>query len=73
MLLRLSRIVAGLSKAASNVSDIPGLAGPGGSTVVADNPHGVEGRMRRVAAARAKLKRIEGPRAYAPRISLPSP
>ena len=73
MLLRSSRAAGGLTKLAASVSGLPGLAGENGATLLADNPHGFEGRLRRLQAPRNKLKKVEGPRQHAPRISAPSP
>lgn len=70
MLLKLSRVAA---KLAASVPGIPDLAGENGAHLLGQNPHGTEGRLLRLAAPRAKLKKMEGPRAYAPRLGAPSP
>ena len=70
MLLKLSRVAA---KLAASVPGIPGLTGENAAHMIGQNPHGTEGRLLRLAAPRAKLKKMEGPRAYAPRLGAPSP
>jgi hypothetical protein len=70
MILKLSRLA---DKLAASVPGIPGLAGEGGAHLLPQNAHGTEGRLSRLAAPRAKLKTMQGPRAYAPRFSKPSP
>lgn len=39
-----------------------------GPQIIDQHPHGLEGRLKRPALPVAKSKKIEGPRAYAPRI-----
>ena len=70
MLLKLSRLCAGLEKLGTFVPAITGLTGDN-SALMDRAPHGLEGRLRRpaVASAKGKLKQTQGPRAYAPRIS----
>lgn len=72
MILRLSRLCAGLDKLGTFVPAITGLTGDN-SAVMDRAPHGMEGRLRRpaVAAVKGKLKQTQGPRAYAPRLSGP--
>lgn len=72
MLLRASRAAGELSKRAASVPGLPGLAGEGGATLLAPSVGGTEGRLQGLAAPRAKLKKIEGARAYAPRLGPPS-
>lgn len=72
-LLRYSRAASCLSKVAATVPGIPGLAGEGGATLLPSNPAGTEGRLQNLAAPRAKLKQMQGSRAYAPRLAAPTP
>jgi len=73
MLLRSSDLANELTKAAASVPGIPGLAGEGGATLLHTKPGGTQGRLQNLAAPRAKLKAIQGSRAYAPRLSTPAP
>jgi hypothetical protein len=73
MLLRASRVAEVLSKAASNVPGIPGLAGEGAANLPTPTPAGTEGRLLNQAAPKAKIREMQAPRAYAPRLSVPSP
>jgi hypothetical protein len=61
-----------LSKMAASVPGLPGLTGEN-EAVLPVSPHGTEGRLTNLNAPRAKLKKMQGPRAYAPRLSKPSP
>lgn len=70
MLLKLSRAAA---KLAASVPGLPGLTGENDAHLLAQNAHGTEGRLSRLAAPRAKLKQLQGPRAYAPRLGAPGP
>lgn len=70
MILKLSRLA---EKLAASVPGIPGLAGENDAHLLAQNAHGTEGRLSRLAAPRNKLKTMQGPRAYAPRLGAPSP
>jgi hypothetical protein len=72
-LIRASRIAGVLSKEAASVPGLPGLAGEGGALLLKANPAGIEGRLQNLAAPRAKLKHMQAPRAYAPRLGPPSP
>jgi hypothetical protein len=72
MLTRVSRIASVLTKEAASVPGLPNLAGENGA-VLPVSPHGTEGRLTNLAAPRAKLKQMQGPRAYAPRLAKPSP
>ena len=73
MLVRASRVAGALSKAAASVPAIPGLTGEGSAAMLSTSPAGTDGRLQNLAAPRAKLKEIQGSRAYAPRIGPPSP
>jgi len=69
-LLRLSRRAQAILKLSTAVPEIPNYA-PG--TVVDEVPHGVEGRLRRkgMVGKRSRQRgptKVEGPRAYAPRL-----
>jgi hypothetical protein len=66
-LLRASIISGWLTKLSANVPSIAGLTGEGMATLA----HGTQGRLSRLAAVRNKLRKVEGPRAYAPRLSRP--
>jgi hypothetical protein len=70
--LRASR-VAGVFKEAANVPGIPGLAGEGSAHLLTTNPAGTDGRLQGLSAPRAKLKKMQACRAYAPRLGPPSP
>jgi hypothetical protein len=71
MLLRASRGATVLTKLSASVPGLPELAGENGVTLPERALHGFEGRTQRLQAPRNKLKKIEGPRQYAPRISNP--
>ena len=58
----------GLKTAAAG---LPGPLDQGPLPGTTQAPHGLQGRLRRPALAGAKEKMIQGPRAYAPRISNP--
>ena len=80
MLVRASRVAGAISKEAASVPGIPGLAGEGGAHLLTATPEdsgtkpaGTEGRLKNLAAPRAKLKEFQSSRAYAPRIGPPSP
>lgn len=73
MLLEASRMASGLSKRAEEVEPSPLPLGPLEGLPMAPHPHGFEGRVLNLPAPRLKAKEIQGPRAYAPRISAPSP
>jgi len=72
-LLRASRASGILLKESASVPGIPGLAGNGGAHLLTSNPAGTDGRLQNLSAPRAKLKKLESSRAYAPRIGPPSP
>jgi hypothetical protein len=59
-LLRASRAAQRLSKLATE-------------GVAAFNPYGTEGRLQKPPVPLARLKKVQGPRQHAPRISAPSP
>lgn len=67
-LLRLSRAAEALSKLAEPAPVLPGnlLAEPEESVA-----HGTQGRLLRPAVGGVGLKKLEGPRAYGPRLKLP--
>jgi hypothetical protein len=72
LILRLSRRAKALLKLSTAVPEISSFA-PG--TVVDDVPHGTEGRLRRrgMVGKRSRYRRptkLEGPRAYAPRLKV---
>ena len=72
MLIRRSRGATRLTKLSASVPGILNLAGENGATLpVATAPHGFEGRTQQVQAIRNKIKKTEGPRQYAPRLSKP--
>ena len=72
-LVRLSKLAGLLSKESANVPCIPGLAEQGGAhPLPPSNPSGTQGRLQRLAAPRAKLRKIEAARAYGPRIGKPT-
>jgi hypothetical protein len=61
-----------LSKLSASVPGILGLVGENGATLpINEAPHGFEGRTQQVQSVRNKLKKTEGPRQYAPRLSKP--
>lgn len=62
-----------LSKEAASVPELPGLAGQGGAHLLTQNPAGTDGRLQNLAVPRAKLKQMQASRAYAPRLSAPTP
>jgi hypothetical protein len=72
-ILRPSIAVAFLQKRAANVPGIPGLTGEDNAHMLVENPHGIEGRLQRRQRVRNTLKKVEGPRAYAPRVGKVSP
>ena len=62
MILRASRIAGEMDKLASTPIVDP-------EPVMDNNPHGRDGRLRRIPhPGKVRVKKIEGPRAYAPRI-----
>ena len=70
--MRASRRAEQLSKLSASVPCIPGLAGPGGALIPPPSkPAGTEGRLQRTALVKAKLRKREASRAYAPRIGKP--
>jgi hypothetical protein len=56
------------TKSAASVPPIPGLTGQ--NSAVKAIAHGTEGRLQRLANVRNKLKRMQPPRAYAPRFGV---
>jgi hypothetical protein len=72
-ILRLSYCAQVLSKHAANVPGIPGLTGEDNAHMLTEHPHGTEGRLLRRQRVRNVLKKVEGPRAYAPRVGKVSP
>lgn len=72
-LLGSSYLTSLLLKYAANVPGIPGLTGDGNAHILTAHPHGIEGRLLRRQKVRNVLKKVEGPRAYAPRVGKTSP
>ena len=75
-LVRASRASELLTKQSASVPSIPGLTGENSSTLMPmpapfRQPAGSQGRLERSTAPRAKLKMVQGPRAYAPRLAKP--
>ena len=72
MLTRASKSARQLTKQ-SMATGVPELDGSGTSLPLTDNPYGTEGRLLKLPAPKAKVKKIQGPRQHAPRLSAPSP
>ena len=72
MLARASRSARQLTKVSMGLG-VPELDGSGTSLPLTDNPYGTEGRLLKLPAPKAKVKKIQGPRQHAPRLSAPSP
>ena len=72
MILRLSRGSGFLTKLSNSTAGVLELVGQEGATIPqAATPHGFEGRTQQVQGVRNLVKKVEGPRQYAPRLSKP--
>lgn len=76
-LIQLSKQAAALSADAitPNIKSLPGLkAGPDNAleTLRETVPHGTKGRILRPQAGGVKIKQMQGPRSYAPRLNMPT-
>ena len=69
MLIRISRLALELNKEADVPPEVFGV----NPVNVDAHPHGFEGRVKKTGVARPRVKKTEGPRAYGPRLSNPSP
>ena len=72
MLLRASRGARNLTKLSGSEAGILELVGAKGATIPQTaTPHGFEARTQQVQGVRNLVKKVEGPRQYAPRLSKP--
>lgn len=72
MLTRASKSARQLTKR-SMAMGVPELDGSGTSLPLTDNPYGTEGRLLKSPTPNPKVKKMQGPRAHAPRLAAPSP
>jgi len=74
MILRLSKLASALTEG-SSISSLPGISPDFevGVDALQKDPvfNGLEGRLRKGSGVGVKPKDIQGPRAYAPRLSKP--